>query len=375
MTVKHRHFMLDLMGERLVKAFGIFLATWLVGGLGFYAIGWWYGANTHALLPDGSTDTANFSFLNCLFLAAMTVSTLGLADLAMLARVPGGGRDVAYGFMIAYALFSYLLVVYASAQIVGYVVEGALGRYLEKRRLMRDLNATQQHYVVCGLGSTGIHVVAELVKIQEAVVGVDMDAERVKAARALYPDEIFLEGDVTHDEMLETCGVKRARGMFAALNMDKDNILVVLTARQQNPDLRIVARAQELRNVEKLKRVGANVTISPNHIGGLRMASEMVRPAVTTFLDTMLRAPQQTTRFENVVLHKDSPAAGKTLKELDILTRTGLLVVATVKADGAIRYNPTADIRIMGGDAVVVIASPEQKKKLASVLNGEAAAS
>jgi voltage-gated potassium channel len=367
---KSRHPILDFLGERLVKAFGIFIATWLVGGACLYAIGFAYGANREPVMPDGSLDTANFGFLNCLYLASMVVSTLGLADMTMLSRLPGSGRDVIYIFMIAYALISYLLVVYASAQMISYVVEGALSRYLEKRRMIRDLNNTKDHYVVCGLGATGFHIVAELVKVEVPVVGLDTSPENVAACKNAYPGEIFLEGDATQDDVLEKAGIKRATGLFASLAEDRDNIITVLSARAHSPNLRVVARAQDVKNTEKLKRVGANVTISPNHIGGMRMASEMVRPAVTTFLDTMLRSQAATTRFENVILRPEGPAVGKSLRTLDVQAKTGLVVVATVKVGGGIDYNPHPDTIMGGGDALVVIASPDQKRSLESMLNG-----
>jgi voltage-gated potassium channel len=367
---KHRHLFLDILSERLVKALGIFVATWLLGAAGFWIIGRYYGVNDRLVLPDGSLDHANYGFLNCLYLAGMTVSTLGFADLAMLNRVPGQGRDVMYAFMTAYALTSYLLVVYATAQIVSYVIEGALARYLEKRRMERDLSTINEHYVVCGLGQTGIHIVEELVKMDAEVVGMDIDQANVDVCRRGFPAALLFCGDCTLDENLSRAGVNRAVGVFCAVPEDKDNIITVLTSRQLNPNARIVARAQNLHNISKLKQVGASATISPNHIGGLRMASEMLRPSAVTFLDTMLRSASSTVRFENVVLRPGGPGAGKTLRELDVQRQMGVLVVGTVKRSGAIVYNPSAETLLEDGDAVIVICSPSQRQGLEQYLNG-----
>ncbi|MBI5497232.1 MAG: potassium channel protein [Deltaproteobacteria bacterium] len=368
--LRSRHPILDFLQERLVKALAIFVGTWLLGGLGLYLIGWTFHMPTEMNAPDGSADAGNWSLGNCLWMATMTVSTLGMGDLSMFSRLPVLGRQVVYAYMIAYTLISYLLVLYASAQTISYVVEGALGRYLETRRMQRDLNELDKHFVVCGLGSTGLHIVQELVKVKATVVGVDTAPEKVAHAKTLFPTELFLDGDGTQDDTLERIGIRRAAGFFAAMGEDKDNIIAVLAARQVNPAARVVARAQESQNIEKLKRVGANVTICPTQIGGMRMASEMVRPAVTTFLDTMLRSQNSTVRFENVILRENGPAAGRMLKELDLRGRTGLIVVATVKAGGQIAYNPGPDTRVDGGDAVVVITTPDQKRVLETLLNG-----
>ena len=71
-----------------------------------------------------------------------------------------------------------------------------------------------------------------------------------------------------------------AKGLVAALSSDKDNLYLTVSARQSNPNARIVARCAELSHVEKIKRSGADAVVSPNYIGGMRLVSELLRPAV-----------------------------------------------------------------------------------------------
>ncbi|MEW5847874.1 MAG: NAD-binding protein [Myxococcota bacterium] len=361
----HRHLLLDLLRERLFKAALLFVGTWLVGGVGFWIIGRIYNVNDQLLLPDGTLDHTNFGILNCLYLAAMAISTLGFADMGMLNRVPGAGRDVIYMYLMTYALSAYIVVVYASAQIVSYVVEGALGKYLEKRRMERDLSEAAGHYVVCGLGMTGQNVVSELVKADRPVVGMDTNEERVAQLKALFPDGLFFVGDATEDQTLSHAGLPRAAGLFCTLPSDKDNIIIALSARQARPELRIVARATALQNLDKFRQVGANATISPNHIGGMRMASEMLRPAAVKFLDTFLRSQdEKRLHFESVRVDPASPCAGKRLAELRIHENLGLVVVATLSAQGSFRYNPPPETVVSGGDSVVVMVDPDGRAAL-----------
>ena len=367
---RHRVTVAEVMRERLFTALGLFTLTWLMGALGFWAIGQYYGVNDHLDLPDGTRDHNNFGFLNCMYLAAITVSTAGFGDIGMLNRVPGEGRNVVYLYFTLYVLAAYVVMVYATAQIVSYVVEGALGRYLEKRRMERELKNISDHYVVCGLGSTGRHIMSELVKVDGRAVGVDIDPANVEQAKQEFPGELFVWGDGTGDETLRTAGLTRAKGFFCALGSDKDNIIAVLTGRHLSDKVRIVARSHALQNMDKLRQVGANATISPDHIGGLRMASEMLRPSVVTFLDTMLRSTDNTTRFENVKLSPSSKAGGRTLAELDIQGQLGIVVVATVLATGKIVYNPAPNTRLSPGDSLVAIVSPDQRSDLDRLVNG-----
>ena len=154
-----------------------------------------------------------------------------------------------------------------------------------------------------------------------------------------------------------------ARGLASVLPEDKDNLLTTVTARQLNPNLRIVARCKDTRMVDKLLRHGANAAISPNMIGGLRLASELIRPSVVTFLDLMLRDPSGTLRVEEIALVEDSPWIGKKLKEMDLHGRYELLPMAIRKPDGEMKFNPRGDTVMASGDVLVVMGDVANARK------------
>jgi voltage-gated potassium channel len=142
---------------------------------------------------------------------------------------------------------------------------------------------------------------------------------------------------------------------------------LVLSARALNPGLRIVARVIEEENAEKLCKAGADEIVSPNAIGGLRMASVMVRPAVVDFLDEMLRAPEQTLRVEQVHIDDVPALRNQSLGQADIGRRTGLLVVALRSSDGRYQFNPSAQTRLKPDDLLIVIGTREQISALQQI--------
>ena len=145
----------------------------------------------------------------------------------------------------------------------------------------------------------------------------------------------------------------------------------MLTARSLNPRLRIVARANDDANMSKLIKAGANEVVSPNLIGGLRMASVMLRPAVVTFLDQMLRAPDQTLRVEEIHVARVPALVGKTLGEADVAGRTGMIVLAIQPTQGGYRFNPGPDTPLQAGDILIVIGTPEQIARLHGVMSDQ----
>ncbi|MEW5849701.1 MAG: TrkA family potassium uptake protein [Myxococcota bacterium] len=230
--------------------------------------------------------------------------------------------------------------------------------------MAHELETIQDHFVVCGLGTTGRHVVAELTKVGKAVVGMDVDRQRVHAAQGDFEGGIFFLGDASQEEHLTTAAVSRAVGIFCATPNDKDNLMIALSARQLAPKVRLVARSSDPANNGKFRQVGCDAVVNPNHTAGLRMASEMLRPSTATFLDTMLRNKETPARFENVDVPTGAHAAGKTLGQLDIQKNVGLIVVAVVRANGSIEYNPRESFGVTAGDSLIVICNAEQQATL-----------
>ena len=163
--------------------------------------------------------------------------------------------------------------------------------------------------------------------------------------------------------------LERARGLVITLPDERDNLFITVTARQTNPKAKIVARAADAAAEQRLKRAGADSVISPNRIGGMRMASEMLRPAVTTFLDTMLQEKKDSLRIEEVPVTSGSKLEGLTLGDVEIPVKTGLIVIA-VKVAGSKKYiyNPHSSQKLDENDILIVLGSVKQVEKLRALV-------
>jgi voltage-gated potassium channel len=221
--------------------------------------------------------------------------------------------------------------------------------------------------VVCGAGSTGRHVIEELLATGVPVVAIDVREGELREIAEKFPTAEFsyLVGDATDDDVMAQTGLDRARGLVAALSSDKDNLYLTVSARQTNPGARIVARCAELSHVEKIRRSGADAVVSPNFIGGMRLVSELLRPAVVRFLDDMLRDRRATYRIEEIQLGHGAAGLGATLREARVRERFGMTVLAMRAGDSqSWVYNPDADERLGPGTTLVVLGSAEQVAEL-----------
>jgi voltage-gated potassium channel len=301
-----------------------------------------------------------WDFQDASFMTVITLATVGYGETRPLS--PAGRW-----FTMALILGGMCTLLYALSSITAFVVEGELRDLLRRTRMEKEIAKLSNHFIICGAGRVGLVILKELLRTGNRAVLVDQDVAEVHEWGERHGGVLALQGDPTDDETLQLAGVERARGLLAALDSDKDNLFVVLSARGMNKDLRIVARADEEATRDKLLRAGADTAVLTQNIGGMRMASEMIRPTVVNFLDTMLREKESTLRVEEAVITQGSDLDGQKLQDADIRRRTGALLVAVRRPDGGYEFNPPSEREFRTGEVLVVIGDPGQLKALRKI--------
>jgi voltage-gated potassium channel len=194
-----------------------------------------------------------------------------------------------------------------------------------------------------------------------------VESDRVKVEHVIDLGGLAVHGDATAEEDLIKAGIERAKGLLCCLSNDAANVFAVLTAREVKKDLLIVSRAIEEKSDLKLLKAGADKVVSPNEIGGTRMASLILRPAVVSFLDVITRAGQVVIDLEEVNVRKTSPLIGKSLADARIPEQTGLIIMAVKRRDGETLINPGSNFVLSENDALIVLGQEEQVTKLQSL--------
>lgn len=299
--------------------------------------------------------------LDAVYMTVITMTTVGFGEVRPLSN---GGMI----FTIVLVVGGAGVILYGISNITAIIVEGQLRDILRRRHMERAIKVLKDHYILCGCGQTGIRVAREFLETKKRFVIVEKEPSKIERLGEINK-LLYIQGDATQDEILLTAGVKNAKGLVSALPKDKDNVFVVLSARNMNPGLRIVARAETEESGPKLKRAGADAVVFPTFIGGLRMASEMLRPQVVEFLDVMMRGKDMTLRIEEVEIHPGSRLAGKTLGEIEIPQKTGLIVVAIKESEsGTYRYNPHASFKLKELDILIVLGEISHVKTLRKMI-------
>jgi voltage-gated potassium channel len=297
-------------------------------------------------------------FLQALYMAVITLAGVGYGEIVDTAHNPA-----LRVFNMGVVLFGVAVTVYVFSVVAAFLVEIEATNPFWRRRMQKRISELRGHYIICGIGDTGRHVTEEMHRTGTHHVVVDLREDSIKKVGETHPhltrDMLYIVGDATEEETLSRAGIHHAKGLITALPVDKDNLVVTVIAHQAHPHLRIVARASDLKFAERMTRAGAGATVSPSHIGGLRMASELIRPHVVGFLDLMLKDQSQTLRVEEIEIDAASPWAGNALSEIGIPAKHNLLVLAAknVGEGGAPKLwvNPSDKLVIRPGTAIIVM--------------------
>ena len=301
------------------------------------------------------------SWFDGLYMTFLTVTTIGFSEVVNLE-----GNDLGRAFTILIALLGIGVLTYAFSNLAALIIESNFTKHMKQWRMEQAIQKLKDHYLICGGSSVGMHVAEELERTHRPFVLGDLDEALVEKLQDRYQYGKVLLGDCTHEDFLIRMGIKEARGVFVTTRNDHNNIVISLTSRQVRPDISLVAHCKDPENHRKLSAVGVNRVISPSFIGGLRMASEMVRPNVTNFLDLMLRDTNRNLRIEEVTIPAQYDQ--QKLTDLPLQSFDQTLVLAIKQAD-TWDYNPPADYKIQEGSHLIVMTSPEDLKNLTARLN------
>jgi voltage-gated potassium channel len=305
-----------------------------------------------------------WNFLDALYMTIITLTTVGYREVHELSS--RGMIFTIVLLMVGVGTFLYALS--AGAKII---LEGELQELFGRKRLEKKIKELKGHYIVCGYGRMGKIICRELKAKNVPFVAIERNGDFLNNR---LDDFLGISGDATNDDILREAGIERAKGLISVLPNDALNLYVVLSARELNPDLHIVARAGEEGSENKLLRAGADKVVSPYHIGGLRIAHTILRPAVVDFIEFATKTGNIELQMEEVTIPEGSSMADKSLDQCGIGRELGIIIVGIKRHTGEMRFNPTSRSTIKAGDTLIALGEISKLKVLENMSRDKAIA-
>jgi len=311
----------------------------------------------------------NYTFVEAMFMTIITMSTVGYEEVHRLS--PQGMMFTGGLIIVSLGFFGYLVT-----SITRLFVDGDYRRYLKRYYTNKKIQKLKDHVVVCGLGRNGRQATIDLIAHGEKVVIIEREKDVIENEELELllqsPDIAYVVGDASHEETLEKANYLKAKALIATLPSDAENLLIVLTARSENPTMKIISRASDDHVYTKLLRAGANNVIMPDIVGGSRMAKLISEPDIVEFLELiMLREGVDVNLVEISCEGLASCFINISLAELNVRRKTGANVIGIKLANGQYLFNPGGDYILTQEDKMFVLGKPSQVEKLEKILQEE----
>jgi len=179
-------------------------------------------------------------------------------------------------FIMLFGVFVFWFVLWTS---LDFAIEGKFEDYFKKVNAMKRAKKMQNHYIICGGGRVGENIAEMLKEKKEKYIIVEREEEVVNS---LHKRGInVVEGDVLDEKTLIEVGIKKAKALITVLPETEKNILVTLTARELNPQIKIYARAERKELLKKLKNAGADVVVMPELVGAKEIVEEVLKDKIS----------------------------------------------------------------------------------------------
>jgi len=305
----------------------------------------------------------DYGFWESVYMTVITISTVGFNEVKPLSFE---GRIFTVGLiMSSFGTFAYTIT-----ELTKYVIDGEFRRLLLHYRVDRNINKLKGHTIICGYGRNGKQAYNTL--MDNKVECVVVEKERNLVTELMDSDKVlYVEGDATHDEVLIRAGIKEADALITTLPNDADNLFVVLTARVNNPKIKIISRASEDNSDTKLRHAGVDNVIMPDKVGGAHMAQLVVKPDVVEFIDLLTGQSAVDTHIEEIKCH-DLPEAyiGKSIMDLNVRKNWGANIVGFKTEDGSYVFNPSPDTKIQEGSKLFVLGTSVEISNMKNDISG-----
>jgi voltage-gated potassium channel len=305
----------------------------------------------------------SYSLIDAFYMAVITISTVGFSEVEPLS-------EASRLFLAIMIIVNIGVVTYALAAFSYYIIEGKIFELMERNYMQARVDNLKGHTIICGFGRYGREVARHLEKQNQPFVVVEEDLEKFKLSEFESLEILYIDGDATHDEVLQEAGIDRAVGLITSLNDDSNNLFIVLSAKELNPELRIISSAHSIRSRQKLLRAGASNVILPEQIGGFYMATLISKPGAVEFFSYVTNELDSDIGFEEIRYDQlPGQLRGKNMKEMKLRKISGVNVIGHRKANGKYDVNPGPEAILSDSESFITVGSQPQILALRKYLN------
>lgn len=217
----------------------------------------------------GSIFIMHLNLIDAIYYSVITMATVGYGD-----YIPTTGIQKIFATTLALGGVALLAYVF---NIILTNVQEKMTEYSKGARKLKAIEVMEDYYVICGYGRVGKVVFDELIQRNQNVIVIDKNKEICESIEE-SENVVVINDDAIEDNLVSKLAGEKCRSVIICTGDDVNNLFIVMTIRETNPDAWIVTRASKLENIKRLRKAGADKIVSPEIIGGEGLYYESARP-------------------------------------------------------------------------------------------------
>jgi len=310
----------------------------------------------------GFSFIEGYPLIDAFFMTIITITTVGFGIIHPLSTA----GKLFTAFLI---IFSFGFFAYSATTLTRYIVSGVFRNYFKYSKVKKEIDKLTNHVIVVGFGRNGSQSIEELKYHNIPLVVIENRESKIKEVQ--QKELLYIEDDPSSDEVLIRAGILRAKALISVLPTDEENLFVVLTSRELNPDITIISRAINLNTIKKLKIAGASHVIMPDKISGQHMANMIAQPNVIEFMDYLMLEKSKDVILNEIPCKGIAENSSLTIQQLNSLSKENLNIIGLKRHDGKYIVNPSPDIVLTHNDHLFVLGKPEEIEQFQKAISGE----
>lgn len=307
----------------------------------------------------GFMHSEGLNLLDAIWYSVMTLTTVGF-------QVPNNFSNEGKIITIFLMLFGVGAVLYGLTALALEIFSGNIGKEYKINIIKKRMKNLENHIIICGFGRNGRQAARKLILHKKPFVIIDK--KPLENRDDEFADTIFIHGNAIEDEVLKQAGIEKAVGIIASLPSDSDNLFIVISSKELNPNIKVISRASNSNTIKKLKTAGAENVIMPDKIGGEHMASLLITPDIVEFVDHItLEGTKQINILEIYTDRLPAHFIEKKIEDLQIFPKTGCKIVGYKNAQGIYTINPDESKTIEANCCIFALGQPQQIENLQKI--------
>lgn len=289
----------------------------------------------------------DYEWMDAIWMVVITISTVGFGE-----GKPSLPTDVQV-WTLCVIITGITAAVYTFGGLFQWIIQGEMEYVLGRRRMTKEIMRLSGHTVVCGYGRMGRNLARELRQHGRDLVLIDSNPDAF--AEATSDGFLSVLGDATEESVLESAGLLRSSVLVSTFPNDAESVFITLTARNLNPGVRIIARAERESTETKLIQAGADTIVMPTVVGARQMSRMITRPTTAQLIRLVDEGSDANVDLDELRLSNECRLVGMSLEQAEAHRRYRLLIVAIKSSDGALKFNPDAEEIFQAEDELMVI--------------------